>query len=523
MSQVVMHSLKHPGVVPLLVKVQRLQGRLLQHEAVFEQAWNWIDAYLRLTPESEGGEPRYRMLREALKARRLLILLDGLDEGGVARQRIEHHVAEVLAPQGHVLLVTSRPAGIDEELFDSFIRLRLLPLTNQQQVQVAEQRLGKERAASLIPYIEHAVPFDTETKEKVSSNPLMLSMIISIFHLRQTARGTNEEMPKQVYKLYEEASAAMLGRAGDRSDATDNPDGVDAETITQLVETTFFQAHVAQRRIIDESHLELAALELADEKQLSLIRKTLDPWPQYRGHVQVSHFVKLVKATPPMKAGDAGFVTELFGLRSGSTKEGPGPANKATVRTLDGLHTMSVPLHNLISSGLTQDEVQSRHRQSIAKALEALADSKWIHAANLLRSRVRQDRLPLLSLLTAEPLTMQSSHLSFQEFYAARAIRKGQHLSRDVLPWVWQAWWANCLRLGQEMGDDFYQGLCRAAQVHPRAFLMAAYHYGPTGLLPALLANVAADAAAAAGAAACAPASVAAATSPPTCPSARSP
>jgi hypothetical protein len=47
---------------------------------------------------------------QAMAARRTLILLDGLDEGGRAREEIQRHVAEVLAPQGHVMLVTSRPA-----------------------------------------------------------------------------------------------------------------------------------------------------------------------------------------------------------------------------------------------------------------------------------------------------------------------------------------------------------------------------------------------------------------------------
>ena len=44
---------------------------------------------------------------------------------------------------------------------------------------------------------------------------------------------------------------------------------------------------------------------------------------------------------------------------------------------------------------------------------EALAD---------VRNRVARDELPLLSLLQAEPLQLQSSHLSFQEYFAARAL-----------------------------------------------------------------------------------------------------
>jgi hypothetical protein len=37
-------------------------------------------------------------------ARRGLLLLDGLDEGGVLREQVERHVKQVLAPQGHVVV-----------------------------------------------------------------------------------------------------------------------------------------------------------------------------------------------------------------------------------------------------------------------------------------------------------------------------------------------------------------------------------------------------------------------------------
>jgi hypothetical protein len=64
-----------------------------------------------LDRQSEHGadSEHYRMLRQAMLARRTLLLLDGLDEGGQVRAQIEKHVTEVLAPQGFVMLVTSRP------------------------------------------------------------------------------------------------------------------------------------------------------------------------------------------------------------------------------------------------------------------------------------------------------------------------------------------------------------------------------------------------------------------------------
>ena len=105
-------------------------------------------------------------------ARRALILLDGLDEGGTMRDEIERHVTEVLAPQGHSMLCTSRPSGVKEDKFASFVRLSLGPLTESQQAEAVIQRVGKHRAQALLPYLSDRVPTDTETKLRVTANPL---------------------------------------------------------------------------------------------------------------------------------------------------------------------------------------------------------------------------------------------------------------------------------------------------------------------------------------------------------------
>ena len=79
------------------------------------------------------------MLRQAMMARRVLLLIDGLDEGGANRTEIERHVAEVLAPQGHVMLCTSRPAGLTVARFTGFCRLKLAPLSEAQQLEALQQ------------------------------------------------------------------------------------------------------------------------------------------------------------------------------------------------------------------------------------------------------------------------------------------------------------------------------------------------------------------------------------------------
>ena len=145
-----------------------------------------------------------------MAARRALLLLDGLDEAGGRRDEIEGHVASVLAPQGHLLLCTSRPAGVDDVRFASFRRLHLKPLAETQQQQALGQRLGAAAGASLLGYVRDRMPRD-ETGALVTSNPLMLSMLASVYELRG---GT--DMPRSVAGLYSTASALMLDRDGGR-------------------------------------------------------------------------------------------------------------------------------------------------------------------------------------------------------------------------------------------------------------------------------------------------------------------
>ena len=71
--------------------------RMTRHSKHFGEAWNWVDAFLQV--EHGDTSDQYRMLRQAMMARRTLLLFDGLDEGGEARDAIEKHVVEVLAPQ----------------------------------------------------------------------------------------------------------------------------------------------------------------------------------------------------------------------------------------------------------------------------------------------------------------------------------------------------------------------------------------------------------------------------------------
>jgi hypothetical protein len=99
-------------------------------------------------------------------------------------------------------------------------------------------------------------------------------------------------------------------------------------------------------------------------------------------------------------------------------------------------------------------------------AVQKLRDEERAAVAEV-RERVLQDSLPLLSLLQVEPLEMQSAHLSFQEYFAARAICTGKYRlpQGSPPPWQWPAFWANAVTLGSEMGDAFGKGLKQTARL----------------------------------------------------------
>ena len=233
-----------------------------------------------------GGESaRYRFLRQAMAARRCLLLIDGIDEGGHKKLEIETHLTKVLAPQGHLMLVTSRPAGLTESLYGDFEQLKLLPLTFEQQKEVVEMRLKTQDLTAEVPklldYINDYVPRDTVTGERITGNPLMLSMVVSIYEGQALARRDDakvkvgkqrtrrpslgesssagggkaaakaaakaaEGMPEKMVDLYEMAVGTMLARVNlkERGSA----DGLSVAEVRAVLQLIALDAHVAKVR-----------------------------------------------------------------------------------------------------------------------------------------------------------------------------------------------------------------------------------------------------------------------------------
>jgi hypothetical protein len=442
MSQLVMHVLQSEecDLVPILIKVQELQRHLLNesNRTIFERSWNWVDAFLQCV--HGAGSELYCMLRQALMARRALVLLDGIDEGGTAREKIERHVTEVLAPQGHVMLVTSRPAGLKEDRFrQHFVRVQLEPLTEEQQKEVVVKRLGEGEHSDLLEYLSNPerVPLDYETKQRVTGNPLMLSMVISIF---QSKKGTDSAMPATITELYETASKAMLERV-DRKERGAAASAAAVPHLSSLLEATFFEAHASEVRDFGDEQLNRAALALfmPDDseklKQKELELKTENRWE--------SGYIKVGKVQG--SSFEVGKIVQYQG-------------EEMVVSMAEDRNGYLKLEKSLLH--LERELEQLRHVACDAIPAEAK------EALRAVRERVAQDRLPLLSLLEAEPLLMRSSHLSFQEYFTVRAICTGKHrLPRDSPPWKWGPFWANVVKLGRENGTTFGSGLLLASGV----------------------------------------------------------
>ena len=378
-------------MVPILIKVQELQRHLLNesNRTIFERSWNWVDAFLQCV--HGAGSDLYCMLRQALMARRALVLLDGIDEGGKARDKIERHVTEVLAPQGHIMLVTSRPAGLDEGRFrQDFVLVKLEPLSEKQQQEVIARRLGQSDHLELLNYLRNPnrVPLDDETQQRVTGNPLMLSMVISIF---QSKQGTKSAMPATITELYETASKAMLERV-DRKERGAAASTAAVPHLTSLLEATFFEAHAAEVRDFGDAQLNRAALALfAPDHLEELERKVLELMLELKkeqSNIKESGYIKVSEVQG--SSFEVGKIVQYQGEEMVVSK---GVNSDGEIKLKNSLLHLEQELEQL--------------------SLDVELPTEAKEALRAVRERVAQDRLPLLSLLEAEPLLMRSSHLSF--------------------------------------------------------------------------------------------------------------
>lgn len=471
-AQTVLHVLRNQdsGILPIVVKVHQLQRQLQieAHADMFENAWNWVDAYLQLV--HGASSELYRCLMQAMRSRRTLLILDGIDEGGYKRADIEAHILDVLAVQKHTLLVTSRPVGLQMARFSThFFCMRICPLSDEQQEQLVKLRAPNDCKPLLGEYIRGKLSCNA-SGVRITSNPLILSTAICLFQEQNSARDEERQatttlvsldadaqvpgLPQTLTAIYEAASKRMLHRV-EREDSKKADDL--ATTMPQLpllLQESLFQAHIVQQRALEQENILAAALHLCDPKLLAKVKqRTVMP------HITPPQRPKdgdWVKVTRGEYAGEYGRLESSIQIRNDS---GHIIMQRFSVHFANQTSEAGLAPSAFISSGL--DEAQCRawaqeaRPRRLLEACESLPPPVRDGIHGLLHG-ADDSTLSLLSSFEADPMR------TFQEYFVAMALCAGIDL-KDMPPWRWTIWWDNTLKLGIEMGDAFRKGLRRGS------------------------------------------------------------
>jgi len=215
----------------------------------------------------------------------------------------------------------------------------------------------------------------------------MLSMVISLYE----ARGA---LPRNIAELYAAASRAMLEGAERKERGA-----AGVEHVRSIIQAIFFEAHVAGRRIIEEDQMLAAAVGLhaSAADRLAAIR-----WPAHAGKPVVGEYAEVRHGAHAGRRGEV-------------SKAGNG-YREYEVKFEDGTTADRLGAEDLASSGMRRAEFDAAYHRKLCEAHDALT-VELREAFDVVRERVGRGRLPLLSLLQANPLHLQASHLSFQEYH----------------------------------------------------------------------------------------------------------
>ena len=136
--------------------------------------------------------------------------------------------------------------------------------------------------------------------------------------------------------------------------------------------------HAAQRRVIDDQHLEAAALDLHDPSRLAALR-----WPSYDGEASAGHYVQVL----------TGEHTGRFATVTRVNQRGECAVELEDKKQVAWVRVKSSGMKKAPFLAEYGDEARS---QKVREAIAALP-IEMKDALNTVRERVAQDRLPLFS------------------------------------------------------------------------------------------------------------------------------
>ncbi len=204
------------------------------------------------------------LLLQMMLMRRAVFLIDGIDESGTHRKAVEEFVTIELLEAGHKTIITSRHSGFSSDAFKQCRLVELLPLSMEQQAEMVRTRVPDDSGAGrrrkrLVQELQ------SKTFEEIASNPLMLSMMISVYVDEGYKLISNRS------ELYETALRTLMGRS-DKGRA-----GLDRASQAKLFEhlqklASRSHRRKGERRIFTTAH----AIEWAGHDGWSAIEKAME-------------------------------------------------------------------------------------------------------------------------------------------------------------------------------------------------------------------------------------------------------
>ena len=222
---------------------------------------------------------------QAYESRRALLLIDGIDEGGEVKSRIEDFITSFLVRQRISLVVTTRPEGYTKSKYaNNFARMSLAPLDRKQQEQVIENRVGRQALDGLGSQLDTMK--DSEDKS-ICSNPLMLSMVISLY------KSGSGSLPSSRFELYDKAVNTMLMRFDVKNLDEVRAQPFDRDAVERLLAKLALHRHPTRDKDISSETVEEV---VRDDKSLRLA------WQHIEAQVVVGRFSILSCLDPsPLK------------------------------------------------------------------------------------------------------------------------------------------------------------------------------------------------------------------------------
>jgi serine/threonine protein kinase len=220
---------RYPDFVPILIPVIDLVQVIPDEQQSGDSV---VVTYIK-----SKFQQHTHVLLQAMLQRRAVFLVDGIDESGSKREAVQRLIADELLIPGHNTIITSRHGGFSADAFKQCRLLELLPLTATQQAQMVNSRMPKKQtqAKKLIQSLSSESGFGLE---EIAGNPLMLTMLVSIYISNGYHVITNKT------ELYDKGIKTIVGRR-DKLRA-----GVALEEQTEVVahlQQLAFHSHIRPR------------------------------------------------------------------------------------------------------------------------------------------------------------------------------------------------------------------------------------------------------------------------------------